>query len=398
MGVQWPDGEGSFHVEGATPLELSEIVKRMDQFDWTEGLYLRQGRAKAEECPSTSQLGACYPELERGSGGTASYGYNWTQPAEPPAHPWLFFDQHELGSSPDGLLSAEVASQRTYDAEGYIALAIPFFSDTYLPPQEGDPSEVIDFREHYVNTTNGRVPRHYCVRLSPNGRHIRQLCDPGVDGRGTEPYTGAVRAAVEEWWNDLKRGHFLDAQSRALQIALQLKSNHQGVRYRLTLLVELTSLGALFTSYDVETRILDAALVEQMMRWSHVALGLVVFFSLLELLEIASGGLADYFSNVWNVADWANYIVYFMYYAQLLSAKQAMDHRDCSSYLCSEVPRRCRGRARRVPHPHRETPGYPCTRPPPACSRRHPPLTTRTDRGRSTRHARLGVLCAGGIL
>ena len=29
----WPDGEGSFHMEDATPLNLAELVKRMDQFD-----------------------------------------------------------------------------------------------------------------------------------------------------------------------------------------------------------------------------------------------------------------------------------------------------------------------------------------------------------------------------
>ena len=30
------------HFQGATPLGLDELVKRMDQFDFTEGIYLRQ--------------------------------------------------------------------------------------------------------------------------------------------------------------------------------------------------------------------------------------------------------------------------------------------------------------------------------------------------------------------
>ena len=54
---------------------------------------------------------------------------------------------------------------------------------------------------------------------------------------------GSKRAAAEELWNDLKRGHFLDSLSRVLTITLQLKSNHAGVRYRLILMVELTSTG-----------------------------------------------------------------------------------------------------------------------------------------------------------
>ena len=45
----WPDGEGSFQVNGATPLGLDELVKRMDQFDFTEGIYVKQvARAKRE--------------------------------------------------------------------------------------------------------------------------------------------------------------------------------------------------------------------------------------------------------------------------------------------------------------------------------------------------------------
>ena len=69
--------------------------------------------------------------------------------------------------------------------------------------------------------------------------------------------TGSVRAAVEEMWNDLKRGHFLEATARVATITLQLKSNHVGVRYRLTLMLELTSLGAILPSYDVRCQSLE---------------------------------------------------------------------------------------------------------------------------------------------
>ena len=81
---------------------------------------------------------------------------------------------------------------------------------------------MIDFRDYQVTASNGRTPRYYCVRVSHNGRHMKQLCDPGVMGDGLEPYTGAVRATVEEWFNDLKRGHFLDSESRVLSFILQV--------------------------------------------------------------------------------------------------------------------------------------------------------------------------------
>ena len=48
----WPDGDYSFHMEGATPYTVPELVEMMDQLDWTEGIYLRQARV------GTPRLGA----------------------------------------------------------------------------------------------------------------------------------------------------------------------------------------------------------------------------------------------------------------------------------------------------------------------------------------------------
>jgi len=255
-----------------------------------------------------------------------------------PRHPWEHFTKESLGGNPAGIVSAAIPSMRQFDSGGFIAVAIPFFSDTYLGLEEGNASQVTDYRDHYVNTTNGRTPRYYCVRVSTNGRHIKQLCDPGRHGNGTEPYTGAVRATVEEWFNDLKRGHFFDAQSRTASFVLQLKSNNIGLRYRITLLFELTSMGAIFPSYDVETRTLDSDLIDNMMLYATIALCMVIFFALLEVIEMSSSdGLGSYFSNMWNVMDWANYIIFFMVYAQLLKTKSNWESFDCSSYLCAEI-------------------------------------------------------------
>jgi hypothetical protein len=218
-----------------------------------------QARSAARECPNTQQLGACYPELHFGDPTShASFGYNWTHPSAPPSRPWEHFTTEELGANVGGIKSAavkcaaevepvhareswrrvrgatgalsalltcidraprprQVPSMRQYDSDGFIALAIPFFSDTYLPRQEGLASEIRNFHDAVVTPTNGRTPRFYCVRVSLNGRHVKQLCDPGADGHGHEPYTGAVRATIEEWWNDLKRGHFLDSQTRSAE-------------------------------------------------------------------------------------------------------------------------------------------------------------------------------------
>lgn len=131
----WPDGEGSFHMDGATPYSIADLVKSMDRFDWTEGIYIKQIRTDAQDCPTTNQIGLCYPEITRGRGSTTSFGHNWTHPNSPPSHPWEYHSVEELGANEEGIISAAVPSMRTYDSDGYVAVAIPFFSDTFLPRQ-----------------------------------------------------------------------------------------------------------------------------------------------------------------------------------------------------------------------------------------------------------------------
>lgn len=239
----WPDGGGSFHLHGASHFNVAELVSRMDSFDWTEGIVFKQARVGAEECPSTDQLGTCYPELSslHDVGSTESFGRNWTHPSSPLWHPYEYFTASELGANPSGVTSASKPSLKTYSTGGFVAVIIPFFSETFLPSEQGSSSEVTDFRRYSVNTTNGRAAKYYCVRLSSNGRHIKQLCDPGAVGVGGgeassgdvptgTPMTGAVRTAVEEMWNDLKRGHWIDHRTRVVTLTLQLKNNHAGVR------------------------------------------------------------------------------------------------------------------------------------------------------------------------
>ena len=108
----WPDGKGSFQAENPTPFGLQELVERMDQFDWTEGLYIRQQRVKPEACSSTKQMGPCLPELKYGAGSRESFGHNWTHPTQPMSHGWSHFSAAELGANPDGQTSAAIPSMR----------------------------------------------------------------------------------------------------------------------------------------------------------------------------------------------------------------------------------------------------------------------------------------------
>ena len=121
-----------------------------------------------------------------------------------------------------------------------------------------------------------------------------------------------------------------------ITLQLQLKNNYQGVRYRISLMFELTALGAILPSYDVETRILDESLFGTMPLYASLGFAMVIFFCLLELVEIRAG-LVDYFLDLWNVADWLNFSLYFLVCKDLWHAIDAARNPDCSSYLCSEV-------------------------------------------------------------
>ena len=94
---------------------------------------------------------------------------------------------------------------------------------------------------------------------------------------------------------------------------------------------EITSLGAIFASYDVESRITEVDRIERRGILSAVGLAMVIFFCLIEGIELFKGPFA-YLQDVWNVMDWANFIIFFMTFAQLqqVSAAEA-SWNDCTS-------------------------------------------------------------------
>ena len=294
--------------------------------------------------------GFCYPELSFGMGSGAPFGVNFSHPGEPMVQPFVYLSREELGSSPHGVSSAHRAAflREPYETGGFVALVIPFLSQEIFPEQTGNsPSEVEDFRHWYVSPENDRHNRYWCVRTSHNGRAIRQICDPTDNLRTNDgEMTGVVRAHVEQFWGDLKRGHFLDSQTRSLTITMQLKNNNNGIAYRLTLMFEQTASGTVLPSYHVQTRMLSLKMSEDMAFYARVSLFTVIMFIVLEVIRIArafshgwaeTAGLRDYFTDIWNVADWLNFVLYGFVWLQIRTVRQLQSERDCSSYLCTEV-------------------------------------------------------------
>jgi len=72
--------------------------------------------------------------------------------------------------------------------------------------------------------------------------------------------------------------------------------------------------------------------------YANIALVMVIFFTLLEGVELAKLGATEYFSDMWNVMDWANYIVfYIVYYQVMLCAALVESAPRCDSPLCTNV-------------------------------------------------------------
>ena len=58
-GEWWPDGDGSFSLQGATPLSTSDMVNEMNAFDWTQGIIFKQARASYINTHSHPCAGWC---------------------------------------------------------------------------------------------------------------------------------------------------------------------------------------------------------------------------------------------------------------------------------------------------------------------------------------------------
>ena len=240
----------------------------------------------------------------------------------------------DLGANPAGANSASQLSYRGFASGGFIAVFMPFFSETLLPDEEGTHDQIIDHRKHEATPTNGRAPTYYCARASFNGHHIKQRCNPNP---GANDFV--VRELFEDLVDTLKKGHWIDHQTRLMSVTMQLRNNNGGVRFIARYMFEITQMGAVLPSYDMETLIDDDDNETSMRLWMLVALGLTMWFAMLEGVELLQSGPSTYFTNTWNVMDWANFGLFALVYLQLQNTL-ALNARDkegyCPSKICKE--------------------------------------------------------------
>lgn len=333
----WPDGD----VGGdGTPYSVSELASRMNQADWTGGVRITQSRVQVGEgtvCGTGAFLDECLPEFDRpfAEQSKEPFGWNWTAASAPLDNPFLWHSAAEMGSNPSGQASAAAESLRIIPSGGFVSFVIPFFSSVMLP-EERSP-HVADFRLTQATVQNGRPPNFFCVRLSWNGEHLHQLCDPNLPhGTPAGRTTGVVRRAILEFWNDLKRAHYLDPATRSVYITMSFSSHNAGTRLRINFMFELAATGAVLPSFDINTLVdrPDFLVNARLLGW--VAFMFCLGFLALEGAEVVDDGPAAYFSNMWNAMDWSNFLIFFYAFSKLLHFFAVYDVPNCPE-LCQHV-------------------------------------------------------------
>jgi len=371
--VLWPSLLKDRLPDDSAYLTPTEMAEEMDRFDWSAGVsfvQLRANREAASNCGAVeyaaklnmyrtaytrqgleftsaeaqSRHSECIPNFDfqmstlmDGNSRREAYatvdkspfGTNITD-HQPIPEPFQFYDAAALGANPEGQRSGSVdINFGSIPAGGHASFVIPFFSNKLLPEERGDWTEVTDYRLHAADASI--TPGYYCVRVSWNGAHIHQACDPNDRAGRT---TGFCTNLVRDFWAQMKAARYLDAQTRALTVTLPLRNNNVGLRIRLAMVFQVTSSGSILPSYDIESR-KDVFDTDGLRRVQMITLVLCVYFMCTEVHELYMLGLG-YFANMWNLMDWTNFVLYLMLYRGLNLTREALTDTTCST-ICQQV-------------------------------------------------------------
>lgn len=249
-GEIWADGDDYFSQHGATSYSTADLEDQANMMSFVDGIQLRQLRARPKQGDSSQghrplfgaysnggkRVSSANDELD-----TADYGYGGAR--------FKHWTVEELGGNPAGVYSGATESTTRYPCDGYTAYIMPFFSSVPLRNVTWDASQEPPPPVPRSNR-NGAQMRYYCVRTSTNGVDVRQVCasDPGANH-------DIVRHAAVDLMGALKEGHWLDFQTRLIDITLQLRSPNSGLMSRVNLLMEFPETGGLIPSFRILTKI-----------------------------------------------------------------------------------------------------------------------------------------------
>ena len=95
---------------------------------------------------------------------------------------------------------------------------------------------------------------------------------------------------MTEMLDSMKKGHWIDHRTRLITISMQMRNNNAGVRFVARYMFEITQMGAVLPSYDMETLVDDDQNTETQKLWMTISLGLTIWFAFLEAVELLQSG------------------------------------------------------------------------------------------------------------
>jgi hypothetical protein len=145
-----------------------------------------------------------------------------------------------------------------------------------------------------------------CLRVSHDGLHVKQTCDPDPKDHGVAaPEHVSCKALAYSFIQELKAGHWLDWRTRYVQVTIQLQSANARMDAVLNLFLEFPGDGGVLTSYEIDLSPNTEDQFDDIGVWMRRVLffiALQVFFETMEILRVGK----EYLLDVWNWLDALN--------------------------------------------------------------------------------------------
>ena len=102
----------------------------------------------------------------------------------------------------------------------------------------------------------------------------------------------------------MKLAKYVDYGTRIISMTVPIRANHAMVKNRLTMMLQMTSLGGVLPSFELQSRV-DIIDYEWVFSVLYMNGMLVIFFIVNEGIEAYLDGFGNYFTNMWNLMDWS---------------------------------------------------------------------------------------------
>ena len=136
----------------------------------------------------------------------------------------------------------------------------------------------------------------------------------------------------------MKAAQFIDYKTRIISMTVPVRANHAKVKNRLTMILQLTSLGAVLPSFELQSRV-DIVDYEWVFSVLYMNGLLVLFFIFNEGIEAYIDGFGNYFTNMWNLMDWSGFLLFFALFTEFHNLRYSLTDATFNdgAYMCSEV-------------------------------------------------------------